>query len=280
VSKIAAGEEDRIRPCVGANYCLDAIYESGDAKCIHNAATGREKRMHHVIDAAPTVRKAVVIGAGPAGLEAARVLGERGHRVVVLEAADAPGGQVRLAATAHRRRDLIGIIDWRISEAKHFGVEFRYDVYADAETVLAERPDVVIVATGGLPNRSFLRVGEHLVVDTWDVMSGTVNPRGRVLVYDDNGAEPALDAAELVATRGATVEFVTPERVLAPAVGSMNSHGSATTIRSVRPNGSSTTWSWSTEPCPTTSCTSSWWRRPATAEPWTTWPCSTSGRNP
>jgi 2,4-dienoyl-CoA reductase-like NADH-dependent reductase (Old Yellow Enzyme family)/thioredoxin reductase len=223
VAKLAAGEEDRIRPCVGANYCLDAIYESGDAKCIHNAATGREQTMRHVIDVAPTVKKAVVVGAGPAGLEAARVLGERGHRVVVLEAADAPGGQVRLAATARRRRDLIGIIDWRVAEAKHSGVEFRYGVCADADTVLAEQPDVVIIATGGLPNLSFLRGGEELVTDTWDVMSGAVHPHGRVLVYDDNGAEPALDAAELLATRGTAVDFVTPERMLAPAVGSMNS---------------------------------------------------------
>lgn len=223
VAKIAAGEEDRIRPCVGANYCLDAIYESGDAKCIHNPATGREQSMRHVIDATPAVKKVVVIGAGPAGLEAARVLGERGHRVVVLEAADVPGGQVRLAATAERRRDLIGIIDWRISEAKHSGVEFRYGVYADSYSVLAEDPDVVIVATGGLPNRSFLRTGESLVADTWDVMGGVVHPQGRVLVYDDNGAEPALDATELMAARGVAVELVTPERMLAPGVGSMNS---------------------------------------------------------
>jgi N-methyl-L-proline demethylase len=223
VAKVAAGEEDRIRPCVGANYCLDAIYQSGDAKCIHNAATGREQTLHHVLPAAPVRRKIVVVGAGPAGLEAARVLGERGHQVVVLEAADHPGGQVRLASAAARRRDLIGIVDWRVSEAKHFGVDFRYGAFADADTVLAEQPDVVVVATGGLPNTSFLREGAHLVTDTWDVMSGAVHPQGRVLVYDDNGAEPALDAAELLATRGATVELVTPERMLAPDVGSMNS---------------------------------------------------------
>ncbi|HET7280147.1 MAG TPA: N-methylproline demethylase, partial [Dermatophilaceae bacterium] len=84
VAKVAAGEEDRIRPCVGANYCLDAIYQSGDAKCIHNAATGREETLHHVLPLAPARRKVVVVGAGPAGLEAARVLGERGHQVVVL----------------------------------------------------------------------------------------------------------------------------------------------------------------------------------------------------
>lgn len=223
VAKVAAGDEDRIRPCVGANYCLDAIYQSGDAKCIHNAATGREQTLSHVTIAAPQRRRAVVVGAGPAGLEAARVLGERGHDVVVLEAADVPGGQVRLAAAAARRRDLIGIIDWRMSEAKHSGVEFRFGVFADAGTVLDEVPDVVVVATGGLPNTSFLREGENLVSDTWDVMAGAVHPQGRVLVFDDNGAEPALDAAELLAGRGAVVELVTPERTLAPDVGSMNS---------------------------------------------------------
>jgi hypothetical protein len=89
--------------------------------------------------------------------------------------------------------------------------------------VLAEVPDVVVVATGGLPNTSFLSEGEHLVTDTWDVMSGAARPQGRVLVYDDNGAEPALDATELMASRGATLELVTPERMLAPDVGAMNS---------------------------------------------------------
>lgn len=222
VAKVAAGEEDRIRPCVGANYCLDAIYQSGDAKCVHNAATGREQTLLHVQSAAPRRRRAVVVGAGPAGLEAARVLGERGHEVVLLEASDHPGGQVRLASASARRRDLIGIVDWRVAEAKHHGVDLRLGTWADAATVLAEEPDVVVVATGGLPNPTFGGEGEHLVLDTWDVMSGAVHPRGRVLVFDDHGAEAAYDAAELLATRGASVELVTPERGLAVDVGSMN----------------------------------------------------------
>lgn len=224
VRKLAAGDEDRIRPCVGANYCLDAIYDAGDAKCIHNPATGREQTVPHVIPpAGAPPRRAVVVGAGPAGLEAARVLGERGHHVVVLEAAHAPGGQVLLAASSPRRRDLAGIVDWRVAEAKYSGVEFRYGVYADADTVRALDPDLVVVATGGVPNRSFLPEGQELVLDTWDVMSGAARPRGAVLVYDDNGAEAALDAAELLARGGAGVELVTPERMLAPGVGSMNS---------------------------------------------------------
>ncbi|MEP7089180.1 MAG: FAD-dependent oxidoreductase [Nocardioidaceae bacterium] len=224
VRKLERGDEDRIRPCVGANYCLDAIYDSGDAKCIHNPATGREQTLVHTITprSAPP-RKAVVVGAGPAGLEAARVLGELGHRVVVVDGAHAPGGQLLLAAASPRRRDLVGIVDWRVSEAKHAGVELRYGVFAEPADVLAEQPDLVVVATGGRPNRSFLAEGADLVLDTWDVMDGSARPRGSVLVYDDNGAEPAHDAAEMLARGGARVEVVTPERMLAPGVGSMNS---------------------------------------------------------
>ena len=228
VAKVARGEEDRIRPCVGASYCLDAIYDSGDAKCVHNPATGREATMPHVI--APTIgrrRRAVVIGAGPAGLEAARVLGERGHQVVVLEAADRPGGQVLLASTSARRRDLIGIIDWRVSEAKHSGVEFRFGAWADTDSVLAEEPDLVVVATGGMPNRSVVATGAELVLDTWDVLAGmgAQGPRAgqRVLVFDDHGGEQALDATEHLAHLGAQVELVTPERMVGIGVGSMNS---------------------------------------------------------
>jgi 2,4-dienoyl-CoA reductase-like NADH-dependent reductase (Old Yellow Enzyme family) len=226
VAKVARGEEDRVRPCVGASYCLDAIYESGDAKCIHNPATGREQSLPHLVPPARRRRRAVVVGAGPAGLEAARVLGERGHQVIVMEAADRPGGQLLLAASSIRRRDLIGIVDWRVAEAKHHGVEMRYGAYADAAEVQAEDPDVVVVATGGVPNRSILPVGRELVLDTWDVLGGTGGaPRAgqRVLVFDDHGGEPALDATEHLARIGARVELVTPERMVGISVGSLNS---------------------------------------------------------
>ncbi|MEV0084824.1 FAD-dependent oxidoreductase [Saccharopolyspora sp. NPDC050642] len=221
VAKVAAGAEDRIRPCVGASYCLDAIYDSGDTKCIHNPATGREQQLPHTITPASERKKAVVVGGGPAGLEAARVLGERGHEVVLFEANDVPGGQVRIAAANPRRRDLIGIVDWRVEECKLHGVDFRFGVLAEAAEVRAEHPDVVVIATGGTPNATLLEGDE--VADTWDVLTGALRPGGRVLVYDDNGAYPGMDAVEVLARRGASVEYVTPERMLAPDVGSMNS---------------------------------------------------------
>lgn len=223
VAKIAAGQEDRIRPCVGAGYCLDAIYQASDTKCIHNAATGREMTLPHLVPrSAGPRRRAVVVGAGPAGLEAARVLGERGHAVVVFEAAPQAGGQLLLAARSAARRDLLGIVDWRLSESSRSDVTIRYNTYADAATVLAEQPDVVVVATGGLPDRDFLESGSELVLDTWDVMAGSVRPTGDVLLFDDHGGHSAMDAAVTLLELGARLRIVTPERTLAMDVGGMN----------------------------------------------------------
>ena len=222
VRKIIAGREDTIRPCVGANFCLDRIYQGGEAYCIHNPATGRELTMPHDIAPAEVKRKVVVIGAGPAGLEADRVAAERGHTVVVMEAASKPGGQIRLTAQSPRRREMISIIDWRMARCEERGVVFRFNTLADAQTVLDEQPDVVIVATGGLPHTEVLGEGNDLVVSSWDILSGDVAPGRNVLLYDDAGDHPALQAAEVIAQTGARVEIMTPDRAFAPEVMAMN----------------------------------------------------------
>lgn len=222
IRKIVEGQEDRIRPCVGANYCLDRIYQGGKAYCIHNPATGRELSMPHDIPAADLKRKVLIIGAGPAGMEAARVAGERGHEVLVHEAANDPGGQVRLTARSERRREMISIIDWRYQECVRLGVRFHFNSFADADTVLAEAADVVIVATGGLPHSEILESGNELVVSAWDIIAGDVAPGSNVLIFDDAGDNAGLQAAEIVAASGAKVEVMTPDRSFAPEVMAMN----------------------------------------------------------
>ena len=223
VAKIVAGREEEIRPCVGATYCLDRIYMGHEALCIHNAATGREQTMPHALPKAGGARKKVlVVGAGPAGLEAARVSAERGHRVLVMEASARAGGQIGLIARQRRRADFSGIVDWRLAMLEKLGVEIRYNLLAEAADVRAENPDIVVVATGGFPALPELDGGAELAVSTWDILSGDVKPGEKVLLFDDNGDHPGLQAADLISESGSALEFVTPETSIAPEMGGLN----------------------------------------------------------
>jgi len=222
VNKIREGREAEIRPCVGATYCLDRIYEAGEALCLHNAATSREATIPHIMEPAALTQRVIVVGAGPAGLEAARVAGERGHDVLVLEAMPFAGGQIQLAARNPRRVDLLGIVDWRLSELTRLGVEIRFNTLAEAHDVTAENPDVVVIATGGLAQMPDIEDGDRRVVTGWDVLGGDVRPVGDVLFFDDHGDHSALSAAEMIARSGANLEIVTPERMLGADIGGMN----------------------------------------------------------
>jgi NADPH-dependent 2,4-dienoyl-CoA reductase/sulfur reductase-like enzyme len=237
VKKIMAGREADIRPCVGATYCLDRIYEGYEALCIHNPATGREASMPHVIAKAEGPRRKIaIVGGGPAGLEAARVSGERGHEVILFEAANDPGGQIRVAAQAKRRRELIGIADWRAEQCERLGVSLRFNSFAEAADIRALAPDIVIVATGGLPQNTAIEDGADLAVSSWDILSGEVKPAEDVLLFDDNGAHPGMAAAEFIAEAGSALEVISPERFFAPEMGGLNlvPYMKAFTTRNVR----------------------------------------------
>jgi N-methyl-L-proline demethylase len=222
VRKIEHGREERIRPCVGMGYCIDRLYEPGDALCTHNPATGREGFLPHEIAPAPRRRRVVVVGAGPAGLEAARVCGLRGHDVTLLEAAGRPGGQVLLAAKVERRREITGIVDWLSREVELAGVDMIFNRFAESGDVLEIEPDVVIIATGGLPNTALPAGGDELIDSTWDILGGQVPPAGDVLLFDDNGQHPGLACAEFLAGAGSRVELVTPDRMIGQDVGGTN----------------------------------------------------------
>ena len=224
VTKIASGREAEIRPCVGARYCLEGG-ATGGVVCLHNPAVGRESHLKHEIEEkAERSRKVVVIGAGPAGLEAAHVAAKRGHEVVVLEASSDPGGQVNLLVANQRRRDLIGAVDWRVDQARRHGVEFRFGVFAEEQDVLDLAPDVAIVATGGVARTASDAglSGAANVHDIWEIFEQPLKQYGDVLVFDDDGRYPSMDAVEVLARAGNNVTYVTPERSVAIDVGALN----------------------------------------------------------
>ena len=223
VAKITRGEEDQIRPCVGMGYCIDRIYGEGEALCAHNPATGREGALPHVITkSGETPQNVVVVGAGPAGLEAARVCASRGHEVTILEASSLHGGQVNLAAKLQRRREILGITDWLFDQCERLGVKTRFNCYAEVQTVVDASPDIVLIATGGLPHAGYLKEGEEHATSSWDVLSGAVPIGKNVLFFDDNAQHAGMTTAEFLAQSGCTLEYLSPEMMIAPDIGGSN----------------------------------------------------------
>jgi len=224
VRKIESGEEDRIRPCVGAGYCLDRLHAKGEALCLHNPATGREGALPHMVQpSSASKNRVVVVGAGPAGLEAARVCASRGHQVSVLEAGNEVGGQLLLASKVARRKELLSIIGWLKGECDHLGVEFTYQCFAGPSDIEQYNPDMVIIATGGLPLPLELTTGAELLTGLWDVLSGYAQPANKVLLYDDNGGHQAMSGGEYLFSNGTqTLEIVSPHRVIGREVGDVN----------------------------------------------------------
>ncbi|WP_133471888.1 dimethylglycine demethylation protein DgcA [Paraglaciecola marina] len=223
IAKIKLNQVDQIKQCVGANYCIDRQYQGLDVLCIQNAATSRESTMPHIIEKTTgVIRKVVIIGGGPAGMEAARVSAERGHKVTLIEKNAELGGQITIAAKAPQRDQIAGITRWFALELARLGVDIQLNTAADEASIRALNADVVILATGARPfidQNPHWGADEGLVVSSWDILNGDVAPGKNVLVYDTICEFSGLSVADFLAHNGSQVEVVTDDIKPGAAVG-------------------------------------------------------------
>ena len=217
--KARAGELEEIRPCFGYNTgCIDRIYTGRGVTCVHNAVTGRETEWEELPPAAAP-RRVVVVGGGPAGLECARVASLRGHRVLLLERDAELGGQTRIARRAPARQDFDGACRYMEHRCRKQGVEIRLGTPANAESLLREAPDVIVLATGARALRPAIAGIDVHGVSAWDVLAGREPGGERVLVIDEEYGHQAPSVAEYLLDQGRQVTIATSERTIASLLG-------------------------------------------------------------
>jgi 2,4-dienoyl-CoA reductase-like NADH-dependent reductase (Old Yellow Enzyme family) len=195
------GETDRIRECIGYNLCIARRLRKFPIGCVQNPAAGHERALGD-LPRAREPRNVLVIGAGLAGLEAARVAAERGHRVTVLERDEVAGGQVRLISGLPFQGSFAELVDWRTRELGRLGVEVALGVEADAAECARRSPDAVVVATGAAPTAL---AGSAPAAD---VLSGATPVEGPVVVLDFEGHRKGGGVAEVLAAGGRQVTLV------------------------------------------------------------------------
>ena len=215
VKKTREGRVVDIRYCVKDNKgCIGRINQSKALGCIQNPRVGYEPLTGD--PSWPPIqrkKKIIVVGAGPSGMEVARVAHERGHDVTVYEKADTVGGQVKLIGMRPGRGTMQGVIRYLKHMLTERGVPIRTGVTATPELILEQAPDTVVVATGSVPLAKPFRgdYGPPAVQNGWDVIQGTYPVGERVLYVDEDGGHHAMATAELLAEQGKKVDMVTSD---------------------------------------------------------------------
>jgi 2,4-dienoyl-CoA reductase-like NADH-dependent reductase (Old Yellow Enzyme family) len=221
ITKTRSGDVASVRPCISCNQaCAGGLNTRGRLGCVVNVGAGREETMgDHVLRPTSGAKHLLVVGGGPAGLEAARVAAKVGHRVTLVEASDELGGQLKLVRSSPSRADVSALVPYYQHELERFGVDVRLGTRIDSpEQAQDYRADWIVVATGAQPRRDGHQawrpgqppVGiENVTVLTgWDVLRGAP-VEGPVLLVDDIGHYESIDVAEYLVHAGHRVHHVT-----------------------------------------------------------------------
>lgn len=218
---------EAVRPCIGCNQgCIGGLFRANRMGCAVNPAVGYEAVMaEELIEPTTNPRKVLIVGGGPAGMEAARIAATIGHKVVLAEAQPNLGGTVNIAKTAPYLSGIGDISFWLEQEVYRLGVEVRLGTYMDADDILAEGADDVIIATGSLPRMDGFQythpgvevagVGQPHVLSSIDLLSDPGTMRGKhALVLDTTGQYEALAATEFLLKQGVAVTFISCESMV------------------------------------------------------------------
>jgi hypothetical protein len=220
--KARTGRTASIRPCIGAMNCMDSLDKGHGIRCIHNPRVGRELEMPEEVEPGEGGKNVLVIGAGPAGLEASRVAAIRGHHVTLLERGSKVGGQAWTASRTPERGELSSLVEWLEQECLEAGVDIRLGQEVTSETVAAIEADLVVIATGSsypagpAPSAEFTAADVDKlhtnvrVVSLDEALAGELT--GRVAIYDGIADWPGFNAARVLAQKGCQVQYLTPEQ--------------------------------------------------------------------
>jgi mycofactocin system FadH/OYE family oxidoreductase 2 len=221
VAKARAGSTDETRLCLSCNQeCVGRMGLNRWLGCIENPRTGRESEGVGSVRLAAKPKSVMVVGAGPGGLQAAIAARRNGHHVTVFEQQPQAGGQVRLAASVPNRAEFGDMIRNQLTECRRLGVKFEFGVGVWPGLVDERRPDHVIVATGAEAARPWWVPSDASnVADVREVLAGTADPFGDVVIVDDIGFHHATSVAEVLADRGCQVEIVTSGMVVGQDLG-------------------------------------------------------------
>jgi 2,4-dienoyl-CoA reductase-like NADH-dependent reductase (Old Yellow Enzyme family) len=231
VAKSAAGHAEQVRPCIACNQgCIGRVATFGRLGCVVNTAAGDEiKLAERLIRPASRRRRILIIGGGPAGMEAARIAASAGHDVVLAEAMPSLGGLTKLYRAAPRMGTIGDIADWLESEVYRLGVEVRLSTYLDADEIAAEGADLIILAIGAKPEAPLRQVqfpaqeiavesGAH-IISSLDLFADREARRGNTaLLIDEIGHYEAIACAEQLLADGFAVTFITRHKMFAPQI--------------------------------------------------------------